>query len=215
MKKSIQFVLILLFPLLSFANTIQTLKVFDGTKGYCRNNYDVYKHRIGVYSVKGKRVYLESDSLNIGGDITFYQCEKKDEKYGFTPVGAFKVFKFKQVVSEDEIVNFTVNTKKIVLQAYVDGKYKIISKSEIVSRSARSQFKLNMDLNNVLSEEQQIALRTNGSVKAELDVFMIKTLEYKDDRSPKVSKHNIPYGNFRFHMEIYESNNGELLVKLN
>lgn len=219
MKNSFILIALLFVSFNTFASSINTVKVFDGTFAYCNNKTDKYRNKTGAYRLQGKAVSIENGKLKINTNIGFLECLEMDNgTFAFRNVGPNHTYKYLIINGKSEKETITVKTKKVILKTYVTRKYRSrgskleVTDTPVSNDSTRGGLNIEMGVESVLSDAQVLTIQTGGKVKTAVEAYISKDVTFERENG-EVWDDKISFGSFRFFIEVSEDEKGMLKAR--
>lgn len=162
--------------------SLETVKVMDGSSAHCKTKADFYRGKLGAYRLNATGIREVSGKIELDLSLTFLRCSEKAKGYGFKLESPYKT-----QVSTDELNEVTTMTiSNVLLRAYQDGIYELVSNDSIRNEKAYQKVTVRIPLEKLEVQEGITSI----------DFFLLKDIEIKVD-GEILTNGLEPFGKFR------------------
>lgn len=202
-----KFLLLSLLSFSAFASSGINVKVSDGGLATCKTKADIQRNKFGVYKAGLKSITVEDEIAAVKIDVSFLSCVENDGQVGFLEVRPYDSFSYQTVSLSTGISTIQAQAEMIKMISYRDGIYKKIADIQL-SNEEKQTVKLELKLQDLLSEEEITALQEGKVVTGNFDYTIQKTIRIENQKR----SHLINFGAFRIHFKANLDNNNQVNI---
>lgn len=206
-----KYILVALMGLSMFnANALETIKVLDGKKAFCEKKTDVFRSRMGAYTLNADAVSVTDGQVTIETTFKFLRCNKVGESFAWEVLSPLETLTYQTPQIGNQPSNeITVITNKATIKAYRDGIYSVLTEQELIDDS--QNIDVTFALDEVMSEADKLLFDAGLEVKLDTDIFLVKNITLEglgfDYRS------NSGFGAFRVRYSVQKDDAGNVTAK--
>lgn len=202
-----KFLLLSLLSFSAFASSGINVKVSDGGLANCKTKADIQRNKFGVYKAGLRSITVEDEIAAVKIDVSFLSCVENDGQVGFLEVRPYDSFSYQAISLNTGIRTIQAQTEMIKMISYRDGIYKKIADIQL-SNEEKQTVKLELKLQDLLSEEEITALQDGKTVTGNFDYTIQKTIRIENQKRT----HLINFGAFRIHFKANLDNNNQVNI---
>jgi hypothetical protein len=180
---------------------LETLKLMDGKTAYCKEAQDLYRNRLGAYTVKATDIRTHSSGIELSLEVQSFQCQGSENKFGWVPSGHLETMNYVSRTGQFGVEAIANNAS---LRGFRDGIYQLLVNIDLANNT--QNVKLDLDYNDLLVDSEVQALENGQTIVMSIDFFMLKNVSFIGGEQPH--RTNISYGAYRVRFSLEQTDDG-------